>query len=210
MIAALDVDLVAVQEVDRELDRSGRRDQVGELARRLGWHSVFVPSLLGDPRLRPSAPWPRPASRQRNAPHPLQRSPPEQPDAVRRAARVAGGGDVGPAAPRVALLATTGDVRVTATHLSTLPWRSARQLRCVLGLGCGGQNVVLGDLNLPLALVTAVADGWTAAVAGPTFPACRPWMQLDHVLVRGGGIASVRLGPGPSDHHAVRATVTVR
>jgi len=50
VIAALDVDLVAVQEVDRELDRSGRRDQVGELARRLGWHSVFVPSLLGDPR----------------------------------------------------------------------------------------------------------------------------------------------------------------
>ena len=99
---------------------------------------------------------------------------------------------------------------MTATHLSTLPWRSARQLRCVLGLGCGGQNVVLGDLNLPLALVTAVADGWTAAVAGPTFPACRPWMQLDHVLVRGGGIAGVRLGPGPSDHHAVRATVTVR
>ena len=210
MIAALDVDLVAVQEVDRELDRSGRRDQVGELARRLGWHSVFVPSLLGDPR----GSWTDvPATGDPGGPAYgiglLGRAPLE---GVRRVALP--GCRAGPRGrrpePRVALLATTGDVRVTATHLSTLPWRSARQLRCVLGLGCGGQNVVLGDLNLPLALVTAVADGWTAAVAGPTFPACRPWMQLDHVLVRGGGIASVRLGPGPSDHHAVRATVTVR
>jgi endonuclease/exonuclease/phosphatase family metal-dependent hydrolase len=111
--------------------------------------------------------------------------------------------------PRVALLATMGDVRVTATHLATLPWWSARQLRCVLGLACGGQDVVLGDLNLPLALVTPVADGWTVAAGGPTFPACRPLMQLDHVLVRGGGIAGVRLGCGPSDHRALRATVTI-
>jgi endonuclease/exonuclease/phosphatase family metal-dependent hydrolase len=213
VVAALDVDLLAVQEVDRELDRSGRTDQVGELARRLGWHGVFVPALLGDPR----GSWTDvPATGDPGGPAYgiglLGRAPLKEARRVVLPARPAR--PPGPLGrrpePRVALLATTGEVRVTATHLATVPWRSARQLRCVLGLACGGQDVVLGDLNLPLPLVTAVANGWTAAVAGPTFPACWPWMQLDHVLVRGGGIAGVRLGCGPSDHRALRATVTVR
>jgi endonuclease/exonuclease/phosphatase family metal-dependent hydrolase len=195
--------------VDRELDRSGRRDQVGELARRLGWHGVFVPALLGDPR----GSWADvPATADPGGPAYgiglLGRAALE---GVRRVVLPAG-----PAVPvgrrpepRVALVATTGDVRVTATHLSTMPWRSARQLRRVLGLAYGGHDLVLGDLNLPLPLVTTVAPGWTAAVGGPTFPAGRPWMQLDHVLVRGGGIGGVRLGCGPSDHRALRATVRI-
>ena len=43
-IAALDADVVAVQEVDRELIRSGGIDQVGALADKLGWHGVFAPA----------------------------------------------------------------------------------------------------------------------------------------------------------------------
>jgi endonuclease/exonuclease/phosphatase family metal-dependent hydrolase len=208
-VAALDVDLVAVQEVDRELDRSGRTDQVEELARRLGWHGVFVPTLLGHPR----GSWVDvPAAGDPGGPAYgiglLGRAALEGVRRVVLPARRAGPVGWRPE-PRIALLAATGGVRVTATHLSTLPWRSARQLRCVLRLARGGQDVVLGDLNLPLPLVTAVADGWTVATAGPTFPACRPWLQLDHVLVRDGGIAGVRLACGPSDHRALRAAVTV-
>ena len=51
-IDALDVDVVAVQEVDRGLPRSGELDQVAELASLLGRTGVFAPALLGDPTLR--------------------------------------------------------------------------------------------------------------------------------------------------------------
>jgi len=49
LIAALDVDVVALQEVDRGLERTGGIDQVVKLAELLGWHGVFGPALLGDP-----------------------------------------------------------------------------------------------------------------------------------------------------------------
>ena len=48
----LDADVVAVQEVDRGLSRSGEVDQVAELAARLDRTGVFAPALLGDPTLR--------------------------------------------------------------------------------------------------------------------------------------------------------------
>ena len=51
-IDKLDADVVAVQEVDRGLDRSGELDQVAELAARLDRTGVFAPALLGDPTLR--------------------------------------------------------------------------------------------------------------------------------------------------------------
>ena len=51
-IDKLDADVVAVQEVDRGLGRSGELDQVAELAARLGRTGVFAPALLGDPTLR--------------------------------------------------------------------------------------------------------------------------------------------------------------
>ena len=51
-IAALEADVVAVQEVDRGLVRSGECDQVAELAARLGRTGIFAPALLGDPTLR--------------------------------------------------------------------------------------------------------------------------------------------------------------
>ena len=51
-IDGLEADVVAVQEVDRGLERSGGVHQVEELAALLGWTGVFAPALLGDPTLR--------------------------------------------------------------------------------------------------------------------------------------------------------------
>ncbi len=216
MIAALDCDLVSVQEVDRGQTRSGRADQIAELAQRLGWHGRFAPSIFGGRRHPVAAAYEDvddggPAygigllSR-----HPL-RDParivlPPEPT----------GGPVADREPRVLLRASVataiGDVDVAATHLSWAPWQAWRQLRWVLGQACTADRptVLAGDLNLPAwALGVAVAGtGWHAAGAGPTFPARLPWVQLDHVLVRNARLTDVRVGPaGPSDHRLLSASL---
>jgi endonuclease/exonuclease/phosphatase family metal-dependent hydrolase len=49
VIDALQVDVVALQEVDREQPRSGGAEQVAALATALGWRGVFAPTLFGTP-----------------------------------------------------------------------------------------------------------------------------------------------------------------
>ncbi|MBA2529052.1 MAG: endonuclease, partial [Euzebyales bacterium] len=48
-VAALDVDVVALQEVDRAQERSGGVDQTAALAERMAAQGVFGPALLGSP-----------------------------------------------------------------------------------------------------------------------------------------------------------------
>jgi endonuclease/exonuclease/phosphatase family metal-dependent hydrolase len=67
-------------------------------------------------------------------------------------------------------------------------------------------TVIAGDLNMP-ALVARRFPGLTDLVHDATFPAHRPVLQLDHVLVSGGiqaGSGTVLPAAG-SDHRAVRA-----
>jgi endonuclease/exonuclease/phosphatase family metal-dependent hydrolase len=221
-IEALDVDVVALQEVDRGLRRTGRVDQVEELARRLGWHGTFAAALLGDPQRG----WtPGPGA----GPDPggpaygvglLSRTPMA---GVERCALPGGGhgerrpdqvGSVLPGwdrEPRAVLRACVGGVVVATTHLSFQVWRSVRQLRVALGFAGPGPAVLLGDLNLPFPVlrVALAGTGWSASGAGKTYPSWRPNMQLDHVLQRGAETGEVQVGPrGPSDHLPVRATVT--
>jgi endonuclease/exonuclease/phosphatase family metal-dependent hydrolase len=239
-IAALEADVVAVQEVDRGLGRSGGCDQVAELASRLGQTGVFAPALLGDPTLR----W--------------QRGPGADPDpggpaygigllsalpltAVAIAALPGGGpGQARPRRPdarrppipyrdgepraalRVSVEAPWGPVAVTTAHLSFVPWRGRRQLATVCAFARGGPDgaaaVLLGDLNLPPRVVEPALRrrGWRTAAAGPTFPSWQPVAQLDHLLVRGDvTLTDLRVGPlGPSDHlplcGTVRPTSSVR
>lgn len=220
-IDALDVDVLAVQEVDRELRRSGDVDQVADLAAKLGWHGVFAPALLGNPARR----WqPGPGS----GPDPggpaygvglLSRHPLLAPERI----ALPGGGagerrpeDVGRAMPgwdnepRVVLRARVApsggpEVVLATSHLSYLPWRGLRQLRiarCWLS-SLPGPALLMGDLNLPARALrpALVGSGWCAPPAGPTYPSWRPGMQLDHLLARDGRLADVRVGPrGPSDH----------
>ncbi len=219
MIAALDCDVVAVQEVDRGQPRSGRVDQIAELALRLGWQGTFAPSILGRPRdgLFAAAEGIVDDGGPAYGIGLLSRHP------LRESARIVlpsgSDGDHGIVAdrePRVLLHAAVttaiGDVEVRVTHLSWVPWLAWRQLRWVLGLPSDARapTVIAGDLNLPACVLDAAltATEWRAASAGPTFPARTPWVQLDHILVRNARFAQTRVGRvGPSDHRLLRAAL---
>lgn len=111
-------------------------------------------------------------------------------------------------------------VGVAVVHLSFF-WPSTLaqvwRLRAVTAASLAGPMIVVGDFNLPAALVRAAfgraggaspAAGWTPAVRGRTFPAHRPVVQLDHLLVRGGDLAVVNgsvLPASGSDHRPIRA-----
>ncbi|WP_370882654.1 endonuclease/exonuclease/phosphatase family protein [Kineosporia succinea] len=225
--AALDVDVLGCQEVDRGQPRSSGVDQTALLAAGLGasW-SRFEPTVSGTP----GETWvPFPAS---GADGPaygiclvsrvpvvswhtlrLDPSPGRFPMPVPgRPPRMIWLKDE----PRVALAAVlaTG-VTVVCTHLSFVPGVNLRQLRRIRtwlsSLEVPRPVVVLGDLNLP-ALPVRRATGWTPLVSTPTFPGWRPGVQLDHVLgvglapgtsARGEGVADLPVG----DHRAVRVVL---
>jgi endonuclease/exonuclease/phosphatase family metal-dependent hydrolase len=216
-VRALDADVIALQEVDRELARSGRQDQPLVVAEALAgtpggeWSWSFAPALVGDD-LRPLT-----------GPDPggpaygnvlLSRLPLEAVEHLRFP--TAGGGE-----QRTALVGTvrvgSRPVTVAAAHLSNRQGYNARQLRVLQGAMAGraAPRVLAGDLNLPsLVLVSTSRRGWPESVRGATFPSSRPAQQLDHVLrndpaavlrVRGGRVVA-----GPvSDHRALVAVLEV-
>jgi endonuclease/exonuclease/phosphatase family metal-dependent hydrolase len=222
MLAAVDADVIALQEVDRDLRRSGFEDQTEALAAALGMAGAFAPALLGDPDDR----WAPPVEPDPGGPAYgvaiLTREP--APATVRR---LPGGGagtrQVGARSPnpgwdrepRVALTvevpAGGGVLRVTTTHLSYLPWRGLAQLRSAAHVaGAGGRPaVLLGDLNLPARVVRRALPRWHHPGGAPTYPAAGPRVQLDQVVATGGvEIRRLDTGPaGPSDHLPVLAEV---
>jgi endonuclease/exonuclease/phosphatase family metal-dependent hydrolase len=211
----LDADLVALQEVDRDLPRSGRVDQARVLGEALGMAWRFAPALLGTPGdsegRRPVEP---------GAPDPggpaygialLSRLPLGTVETLQLPRR---GGEE----PRVAQVAevAVGDGRltVTGTHLSFVARSGAAQLRALLRRldGLGGRRLLLGDLNLCWPLVRLLAPGWRPLVHSGTFRnrpsgAARPRVQLDHVLAARSAAPAVRrarvVGGPASDHLAV-------
>jgi endonuclease/exonuclease/phosphatase family metal-dependent hydrolase len=114
--------------------------------------------------------------------------------------------------PRTAQLAwlTVGKqtvLRFVHTHLTYRPfspvqlWRLRRALS-----GYAGPTIIAGDLNMPLP-VASLTSGYRPAVIGRTWPADRPFLQLDHVLADSGiePITGAVLPHAGSDHLAVRA-----
>lgn len=105
------------------------------------------------------------------------------------------------------LRVTGGALRVVNTHLSCSVasplqlWRLWRQLRAD-----PVPTVLAGDLNMP-ALVARRYAGLTSLVRGTTFPASKPVVQLDHVLVSRGihAAGGSVLPPTASDHRPVWA-----
>jgi endonuclease/exonuclease/phosphatase (EEP) superfamily protein YafD len=100
-----------------------------------------------------------------------------------------------------------GPVTVAATHLAFVPGWNVAQLRRVVRFlrRCGpAPYLLLGDLNLPPFVVGRVS-GLRGLVAGRTFPAPAPRVQLDHVLSAGlrrvGAGGAVELAV--SDHRAL-------
>jgi endonuclease/exonuclease/phosphatase family metal-dependent hydrolase len=71
-------------------------------------------------------------------------------------------------------------------------------------------TVIVGDLNMPRP-ATAVALGYRPVVRGRTFPAGRPLIQLDHMLLRGRVTAAGAEVAGPlgSDHLPIRAQLSL-
>jgi endonuclease/exonuclease/phosphatase family metal-dependent hydrolase len=233
--AELDIDLLAVQEVDHLLPRTDAVDQTAVLADALAgdgepWHARFAAAIHGTPG---SAETFRPAgstdpdepsygvalasrhpvtswSELRLAPGRAQLPVALPPGAGRRVLWV-------PDEPRVALAAVVetpiGTVSVVTTHLSFSPVRAVRQLREVQRWcrRLPRPLVLMGDLNLP-GRVAVPLSGWTSVAKVPTFPAAGPRVQLDHVLVDGvvGIGATERHRLADSDHLALSAELAGR
>jgi len=206
-LAALDADVVALQEVDRGQARSGGADQTAVAAAALGGGTAhrFVPLVAGTPgepgwtAADPTGPPPSgPAygiallSRRPVASwHVLALEPPRGrwPMPVpTRPPRLLWIKDE----PRAAVVAVLAEPRlvVACTHLSFVPGINVRQLRRVRGwLAALAEResaplVLLGDLNLPGGL-PARLTGWTPLVTGATYPAPAPRIQVDHALAHG-------------------------
>jgi endonuclease/exonuclease/phosphatase family metal-dependent hydrolase len=203
-LRSLDADLVALQEIDREQQRSGHIDQARALAEALAtsWH--FAPTLLG--RAEQPSRWrrPEPGSDPGGPAYGIALLSRLELESVETVAlpRPEGRGE-----PRVALVARVraggGRLTVAATHLSFLPRDGIRQLRRLQRhlAGTPAPRLLLGDLNLWLPVVRLVSlPGWRPPGT------MRPSVQLDHVLAAAGSelhVRRTRIAAGPiSDHRA--------
>ena len=115
-------------------------------------------------------------------------------------------------AAQVLTLATPGGaaLRVVNTHL-THRYSSPVQLALLVRRLAGSSlpTVLVGDLNMPRP-ATLVARGYRSVVRGRSFPAGRPLIQLDHMLLSGAVSASEAevLEPVGSDHLPIRARLS--
>jgi endonuclease/exonuclease/phosphatase family metal-dependent hydrolase len=205
--AALDADVLGLQEVDRGRVRSRLRDQSRVVARRMGAARAYGRALR---RGAVGAYGNALVVRGSIADREVVRLP-------RQTARQ----------PRVAVLATArvGSHRlsVAVTHLQHRPARlhdapdeAPDQLRAVLGRLAlrPAPRVLLGDLNLqpPRAEPILRDAGFSVATTGPTYPAADPRIRLDYVAVDGARVVAARVADaaGVSDHRAVVVEVSLR
>ncbi len=103
-------------------------------------------------------------------------------------------------------------LRFVNTHLTYRPFSPIQALRlrhCLRGYR--GPTVVAGDLNMPRP-IASLTTGYLSAVAGRTWPADRPVLQLDHVLADRGveGAGGTVLPHAGSDHLPVRVQLGLR
>jgi endonuclease/exonuclease/phosphatase family metal-dependent hydrolase len=234
-VAGLDADVVALQEVDYLLERTGAVDQAALVATACAetgprWQHRFAAAVLGtpgDPRTFRSA-----TATQPNEPsygialltrwevtewHELRLPPgrarlpmPLPPGSPQRVLWA-------PDEQRLALagvLATPmGQLSVVCTHLSFSPVQAVRQLRRLAAWAAALPRplVLLGDLNLPGSL-PARLTGWRRLSRAATYPAAHPRLQLDHALADGDvSVTAAHTVPvGGSDHRAPVVDLALR
>lgn len=220
-VKRLDADVLALQEVDQNQQRSGFADLTAVAADAMGApHHRFVAAIHGSP----GATW-------------VASTGDEQPDSAAYGVALLSRypvtgwrvirlepvpfpvpmrfkGRVRPYLvtdePRVAVMASVatplGEYTVVGTHLSFIPWWNVRQLRKLVKatVDCNEPVVLMGDLNMGPHRATQTA-GMRPAASHPTYPVDEAREQIDHILVRG----SVQIGEsgGPalpiSDHRAL-------
>ncbi len=207
-VAGLGADVVALQEVDHLLPRTGAIDQTAVVAAACDrdgprWEHRFAAAVHGtpgDPRTFRSADATRPDEpsygialvtrwevvewHELRLPAGRARLPvPLPPGSPRRLLWV-------PDEQRVVLagvLSTPlGRLSVVCTHLSFSPPAAVRQLGRLVEWSAALPRplVLLGDLNLPGKLPSRVT-GWRPLVRAATYPARSPRLQLDHALADG-------------------------
>lgn len=211
-VRLLDADVLGLQEVDRDQQRSHGIDQTAVAAEVMGAvASRFVPAIAGTPGGEwTAAPDEVAAGRPAYGIALLSRHPVKEWRVVRLPAlrvrspirthdrRLVLVKDE----PRVAVAAVvatpTKDITVVTTHLSFVPgWNTLQLRRLVAALrDLPKPQLLTGDLNIAGPLPRLLA-GWEPLVVAKTFPLGEPKVQLDHVL----GLGEL---PAPSDAGAPR------
>jgi endonuclease/exonuclease/phosphatase family metal-dependent hydrolase len=196
-VLSLDADILALQEVDVEQERSGRADLTAVAAEAMGAVAHrFVAAISGTP----GATWT--AATGLEQPNTasygiallsrfpvtswqvvrLPRVPFRFPMYVPRFGRMMVDDE-----PRVAMIANLdtplGPITFANTHLSFIPGWNRRQLRRLVAdlQGFPGPHMLVGDLNLTPAAVER-STGMRSLGHAATFPAESPRRQIDHVL----------------------------
>jgi endonuclease/exonuclease/phosphatase family metal-dependent hydrolase len=232
-VGDLDVDVLGLQEVDRDQPRSGGADLAAVAAAALGERVAhrFAPAVIGTPGERFRAVtladpgdgephygialatrWPVLRWQVDYLPAAPIRAPVYVPG--RRGAVLLIDDE-----PRVLLTAVLdapgGPLTVATTHLSFVPGWNVHQLRRAVRVlrTLPAPRLLLGDLNLPGRLAGLVS-GWRLLARAATYPSPAPKLQFDHVLLdpRGGGaIGPVRSVDTPavglSDHRPLVVTL---
>ena len=197
-VTTLEPDVLALQEVDRDQERSGRADLTAVAAEAMGAaEHRFVAAISGTP----GATWMAATGREQPGTaaygiallsrYPvsswqvlrLPRIPVRFPMYLPGPRRVL----MVHEEPRTAVVARIetplGAITVASTHLSFVPgWNRLQLRRLVHDLaGFPGPRILAGDLNL-LAPAAHRWSGMRPLAHGATFPAPEPTRQLDHIL----------------------------
>jgi endonuclease/exonuclease/phosphatase family metal-dependent hydrolase len=102
-----------------------------------------------------------------------------------------------------------GALRIVNTHLTHRMTSPAQLILLTSRLAQRGAppTLIAGDLNMPGPATPAAGHGYRRVVRGPTFPAHRPLIQIDHLLASPGLRAeSAEVLPSVgSDHLPIRA-----
>lgn len=197
-VRQLDPDILALQEVDLEQQRSGRADLTAVAAEAMGAASHrFVAAISGTP----GATWMAATGAEQPGTAAygialLSRFPATSWQVVRlpripmRFPMYLPGPDkvmIVNEEPRAAVIAQLdtplGPISVANTHLSFVPGWNRRQLRRLVKdlRGLPGPHILAGDLNLTPEAASR-NSGLRSLASAPTFPADAPTRQLDHIL----------------------------
>ena len=181
--------VVALQELDEHMKRSGGVDQPAELSRLTGLHIGFVPTLQRGGgsygiglATKDKVVW---------RPHELPL--------------------VGDEEPRAAIVATMPGLTIVAAHLSLQPGPRATQTQALADLvrDLEGPIVLLGDLNQPRRTLTPLFEAGLDSPRWPRKTLVRRFAQRDHVLAgRGARVGRRRvIRTRASDHNALSGMV---